>query len=70
MHAKSFYMHIRARGRNRARKTTDVNVTNNNMIRRHELKNCTKLALKPLTTKNGLSMFVLCVAHFLQIILF
>ena len=63
-------MHVRARGRNRAHETTDVNVTNNNMIRRQELKNCTKLALKPLTAKNGLSIFVFCVAHFLQIILF
>ena len=65
MHAKLFYVHVLARGRNRASKAADVNVTNNNMIRRQKFKNCTKLVLKPLTAKNGLSIFVLCVIHFL-----
>ena len=33
-------------------------------------RNCTKLVLKPLAAKNGLSVSVLCIAPFLKIILF
>ena len=42
-----------------------VHVTNSNMIRRKEFRNCTTLVSKPLAAKNGLSISVLCIAPFL-----
>ena len=46
---------------NRAHKRADLHVTNNN---RYSGRNCTKLILKPLTVKNGLSISVSCIAPF------
>ena len=52
---------------NHAHKRADVQVTNNNMI---GSRNCTKLVLKPLSTKNGLSISVLCIASFCRLYYF
>ena len=39
----------------------------NSMMCRQKFRNCTKLVLKPLAAKNGLSILVLCIAPFLQL---
>ena len=44
----------------------DVHTTTNNMIGGRK---CTKLVLKPLAAKKGLSILVLCIAPFLWIII-
>ena len=51
----------------RACKRADMHVTNNNMIRQKILY---FIGIKPLAVKNALSISVLCIAPFLQIILF
>ena len=57
---------------NHAHKRVDMHVTNsnNNIIQWQESRNCTKLELKLLVAKNGLSISVLCINPFLQIIIF
>ena len=61
-HAKSFCVHVRARGKLCVRKREDMRVTNITLICS---SNCTKLVFKHLTAKKGLSISVLCTAPFL-----